>query len=434
MTNQIPKTGGISSLVIIAISLICAGSCEKESLRDAKFSIFQIIKFQNAPCIGGTRNGTCFTSAECESAGGTEDGDCADGFGKCCVTILSDGATTSLNQSYVVKTSSSILSTTTFTICPCSSDVCRIRFDFTAFTLAGPFSYVGTQNGASNMMTAKDGAGIALGDCQTDTFSITGSQNSGTPIICGTNTGQHVFVDSDGQNCHTVSLGIGSATATRNLDIMVTQFRCGEEVGGPAGCLQWHMNPTGKIRSFNFPNQANNAVVAAGVTHLSNQNYNICVRRPAGVSFICYTQCTNVAGAAAANTASTAQASFGVSVAPDAAAKSGVGVANCNADYLTIPGGTSAAIAALAIPAVPAANANRFCGRELATADSLANGVTNGVANVVSVCTATLPFRVGVHFDTDEEHTLVATANTGNSEAAVPPGGIIGFSLCYTTA
>ena len=104
-----------------------------------------------------------FHRAECESAGGTEDGDCADGFGQCCISmtpfytyaklissppvdnvfenvtmfcicflaILSDGATTSLNQSYIVKSGTSTIETSTYTICPCSSDVCRIRFDFT---------------------------------------------------------------------------------------------------------------------------------------------------------------------------------------------------------------------------------------------------------------------------------------------------------------
>jgi len=425
MIKQKQKKGGISLLLFTTIYILHAVSCKAESLRDAKFSIFQIVKFENAPCVGSSRNGTCFTAAECESAGGTEDGDCADGFGQCCITILSDGATTSLNQSYIVKSGTSTIETSTYTICPCSSDVCRIRFDFTQFSLAGPFSYVGTQNGASNMMTALDGAGGAIGDCQIDTFSITGTKNSGTPIICGENTGQHVFVDSDGKACHTINLGIGTATATRSLDIMVTQYRCGEEAGGPEGCLQYHTSSTGKIRSFNFPDQANNAAVAAGVTHLSSQDYDICIRRPAGATHICYTQCTNVAGASAANMAATAQASFGVSVSPDAAAKSNAGPTLCNADYLVIPGGDTLANAATT-PA-PLANLNRFCGRELNPTAMVAN------ANVVSVCTAVLPFTVGVHFDADEEHTAIANGQTANSEAAVPPGGIIGFSLCYTT-
>jgi len=423
--------GVIGFLAFIAISLVSAVSCTEESLRDAKFSIFQIIKFENAPCVGTTRNGTCFTSAECDSAGGTENGECADGFGVCCTTILADGATTSLNQSYIVKESSTTIASSTYTICPCSTDVCRIRFDFTAFTLAGPFSWIGTWAGADAALLVSNGAAGALGDCQTDSFSITGAKNSGTPIICGTNTGQHVFVDSDGKGCHTVTLGIGAAaTTTRSLDIMVTQYRCGEEAGGPQGCLQWHMEPTGKLRSFNFPDQADGANVAAGVTHLSSQEYDVCIRRPAGANYICYTPCTSVAGIAVAGPA-TVQGSFGVSVSPNALAKSEVGTA-CNADYLVIRGGDSAANAVIS-PA-PLATTDRFCGREFAhlTAQDNALIIANTFA-LSSICTASLPFTVGVHFDSDEEHTANADATTGNSELAVSPGGIVGFSLCYTT-
>ena len=55
------------------------------------------------------------------------------GFGICCTIVLSDGGTTSLNQSYIVQSSSTSLGTGSrqYTICPCSSDVCRIKFDFT---------------------------------------------------------------------------------------------------------------------------------------------------------------------------------------------------------------------------------------------------------------------------------------------------------------
>lgn len=402
------------------------------SLRDEKFSIFQIIKFENAPCVGGTRNGTCFTEAECEAAGGEDDSTCADGFGVCCVTKLTNGQTTSLNQSYIVQTSSDLSSTGgidstgryQFTICPCNGDICRVRLDLTDFDLAGPFTNVGTQKAASTLLTKSDGSGNALGDCLDDTFSVTGAGNSGTPIICGANDGQHLFVDSNGNDCHVVNMKIGTATATRSLDIMVTQYRCGEEAGGPPGCLQYHSTKTGMLRSFNFPDQTAGTTVAAGVTHLSNQNYDICIRQPIGTTFICYIACTSVAGAAATdNAASTAQASFGLSASPDAAAQAGAG-SNCVADYILIPGGTSAAIAATTTTATN----ERFCGRILSTAnaDTEANQ-----ANTVSVCTATVPYTVSVNFDDIEKDTDIDEGK--NTEQVLPPGGIIGFALCYTT-
>lgn len=405
------------------------------SLRDEKFSIFQIIKFENAPCVGGTRNGTCFTEAECEAAGGEDDSTCADGFGVCCVTKLTNGQTTSLNQSYIVQTSSELSSTGgidstgryTYTICPCNGDICRVRFDLTDFDLAGPFSNVGTQNAASNLLTVNDGSGNALGDCLDDTFSVTGAGNSGTPIICGANDGQHLFVDSNGNDCHVVNMKIGAATATRSLDIMVTQYRCGEEAGGPPGCLQWHTAATGILRSFNFPDQTAGTAVAAGVTHLSNQKYDICIRQPKSTSsttHICYIACTSVAGISAANAAATAQASFGLSASPDAAAQAGAG-SNCVSDYILIPGGTTSAIAQTTNTAIN----ERFCGRILGTA----NAVTEAnQANTVSVCTATVPYTVSVNFDDIERDTAIDEGV--NSEQVLAPGGIIGFSLCYVTA
>jgi len=118
--------------------------------RDSRFSLFQIIKFANEPCIGSNRNGTCFTKAECENEGGTESGSCADGFGVCCIRILGDGDSTSLNQSYIYQASSTSLGVGSrqYTICPCSSDVCRIKFDFTSFNLAAPFT--GTSGATSS--------------------------------------------------------------------------------------------------------------------------------------------------------------------------------------------------------------------------------------------------------------------------------------------
>jgi hypothetical protein len=38
-------------------------------------------------------------------------------------------------------------------------------------------------------------AGDGIGDCMTDQFSISSPGNVGTPVICGTNTGQHSKID-----------------------------------------------------------------------------------------------------------------------------------------------------------------------------------------------------------------------------------------------
>jgi len=411
---------GTNLFIFLCVLMVSSISCEDDQERNERFSVFQIIKFKNEPCVGSQRNGTCFTSAECEEAGGSEDGTCADGFGVCCATILVNGASTSLNQSYIVQTSSSALTAgpMQYTVCPCSDDVCRIRFDFTQFQLAAPNTGMGSGNGGAAVIT-----GGAMGDCTQDQFSITGS-NGGSPVICGTNQNQHMIVDTDGSTCAKVNFGIGGTTTTRQWDIMVTQYRCGEEAGGPPGCLQWHMARMGKIRSFNFPEIANGAAVVNNVVHLSNQQYSICIRKDAAANRVCYTPCTTL-NAASANIA---MDSFGISISTNAAARSGVDNAACNTDFLEIVGGTTDAIAAAGVTGAATAVTNsRFCGRYLIPTDNTDGNAAN---TVVSVCSYNTPFRVGVNFDADEGSTNAAAIV---AEDVAVPGGIVGFSLCYTT-
>jgi len=416
---MVPKLFGVA--IFIFISTV---HCEEN--RDARFSIFQIIKFANEPCEGGTRNGTCYTKQECDDVGGKDSGSCADGFGVCCSVVLEEGGSSSLNQSYMVQTASTALTTGSmqYTICPCSDDVCRIRFDFTQFTLSPP----ATPHGDGSGTACNAGEAAAIGDCLIDTFSITGP-SSGTPVICGTNDGQHMIVDTYGSSCVTVNFGLGSDTSTsRQWDIMTTQYRCGEEAGGPPGCLQWNMAETGDIRSFNFPRQSRGTAVADTTVHLSSQRYNICIRRPAGTTSICYIPCTYVEATGTGTTANTQQ-SFGLSIAPSANGNSGVSTSACSTDYIEIIGGTSAAIAAIANTG---SAQSLWCGRNFATLDNEAFAAAG-----TSVCTNVTPFKVRVNFDENEHppNAIAATDDTAynDGECLLRPGGIIGFSLCYTT-
>ena len=45
------------------------------------FSLFSIVTFPNAGCASqdASRNGTCYTSSECQNKGGTTSGNCAAG-------------------------------------------------------------------------------------------------------------------------------------------------------------------------------------------------------------------------------------------------------------------------------------------------------------------------------------------------------------------
>jgi len=420
---MVPKLFGFAFLFLIS-----SVYCEENANRDARFSIFQIIKFKNEPCEGGTRNGTCFTKQECEDQGGTDSGSCADGFGVCCSIVLEESGSTSLNQSYMVQTSTTTPTTGTrqYTICPCSTDVCRIRFDFTQFMIAPPYrpTPVAPDWLASGVTSMAEQA-FATGDCTTDSFSISGP-NGGTPIICGNNDGQHMIVDTDGSSCVTVNFAIGGGADTRNWDIMTTQYRCGEEAGGPPGCLQWNMAAQGDVRSFNFPRQARGAAVSDDIVHLSSQHYSICIRRPAGTTNICYIPCTYVAAMQTAANAGVQQ-SFGLSIA-NAAETGHVGSTHCSQDYIEIMGGTTAANAAMGVQS----DNNIWCGRNFATLDNVAFDVA-----AASVCTSSAPFRIRVNFNEDEfrKSNMPADPEVADNEGDFfnRPGGIMGFSLCYTT-
>merc|ERR1712051_659067 len=185
------------SLAIFA-SVCVAEPLEEEvnsTTREAKvLPIFQVVRFPNDVCSGATRNGTCYTAEECSGKGGTNDGSCAAGFGVCCTFSLACGGSASQNQTYLVQSSvTSLTSPCSYTVCPCSSNICRIRFDFTTLVLAaavsGSLTATATAVGAAGTLN-----GPLIGDCADDQFSITGVLSGGTPTICGTNTGYHMIV------------------------------------------------------------------------------------------------------------------------------------------------------------------------------------------------------------------------------------------------
>ena len=110
-----------------------------------------------------------------------------------------------------------------------------------------------------------------------------------------------VVLDSDGSTCHSVQAIIDtSQSATRSLKIHVSQYTCQNPYsGGPPGCLQYHYNSAlattvaGAISNFGYDRSQTS--VATTTTHLSNQNYNICIRRPAGCHAICYAPSITIA-------------------------------------------------------------------------------------------------------------------------------------------
>ena len=71
---------------------------------------------------------------------------------------------------------------------------------------------------------------------------------SAPPVICGYNTGQHMWVPaSDSCNQINIDIDTGSTTTTRKWQIKVTQYDCGNLMMPEQDCLQYHTASSGSI-------------------------------------------------------------------------------------------------------------------------------------------------------------------------------------------
>jgi len=435
--------GPLKHLALLAI-LATAVYAIPDRRGEKSIGIFNIVKFPNDVCQSdtATKLGTCFTAEECATRNGVASGSCADGYGVCCIITISCGGRSSDNCTHLSQAPSATPNTDStvldrqcsYTICPASTTVNKIRLDIAMFTIAGPVAP--PQDGGAG----ENNEAFVLGQCTMDQFTVTGTGGP-YPVICGVNDNQHMIVDTDGTTCVTATFSFGLANQQRNYEIHVIQYDRLNEMGGPPNCLQFYTGLTGTVRSFNWVNTMS--------THLANQFYDICIRREAGQCVTCYSPTISGNGGAAqvGNTAANTVGSFGVSNGPSgaAAAKAGAGLAGCptNAagssnDFVSIRRGTGEndiapgtsintyviAPAVLALPSI-------FCGRYLNPANE---GTADG-----TVCTRGVNFRLGVHFDGREAVDAGGASMLDTDEASgveannalATPLGTQGFSIGF---
>merc|ERR1719281_2026455 len=383
-------------------------------------------------------NGTCYTADECTSRDGVASGSCAEGYGVCCIITVSCGGSTSENCTYLSQAASTTPNTDSddlnqqcsYSICPRTSTVNRIRLDLMMFMIAGPTEPGSLDGAATNTELMNN----AVGQCTGDTF-----QAGNSPVICGANDGQHMIVDSDGSSCVTALFTFGAGTVNRRYTIHVIQYELTNEMGGPPGCLQFFTGATGLVQTFNWQ-------TATTSVHLASQSYDVCVRKMIGMCVICWAPETT-------GTADTTVGSFGVnnggrSAAIAAMSATGAkcpGTAGDSNDFIIIPSGkeptanTNANIlpgGALNMATVGAAAIGEdiFCGRFLNEADA-------GAATDGSICSRVTPFKLGVRFDDFETTSAAGTAGAAGAidtqEASGVDGntnnplGTSGFSLGF---
>jgi len=262
-----------------------------ETQRDQKsFSLFSVLKWQNSACQAVSDDalqGVCYTKQECDDLGGTEDGNCAAGFGTCCVITLSGtanspGGTVTQNCTFIQNVDYPSAETNTrnyeYMVTKCSSDICQVRLDFLVANFAQPDQATGD---------------CALATTDRDSITLAPGGNDPTRVLCGDLTGQHAYLDVNPGDTNAATITIATHTnaasgGTKNWRIKVSQIECDNEYRAPQGCLQYFFENVNTITSFNYDGNTGRAGNDGGV--LRNLDYRICIRQNPGMCSIEYTQ------------------------------------------------------------------------------------------------------------------------------------------------
>ena len=158
-----------------------------------------------------------------------------------------------------------------------------MRLDFITFSITGPNespTVVGHMvNGVISKATG-GGPVTARTRCDKDRFTISNPGGTAPQTVCGTLTGEHMYIDSSIE-CNDLSVvyGKGQPNPKRSWNILVTQLPCDYANLAPSGCTQYFYGAVGgTIKTFNFD----------GGLHLADQDQNICIRRESNNCRICY--------------------------------------------------------------------------------------------------------------------------------------------------
>ncbi|XP_041979786.1 uncharacterized protein LOC121733564 [Aricia agestis] len=235
-------------------------------------------------------------------------GSCADGLGTCCVILFACDSNSSALSGWFVNPNfpapSSERLSCVVTLEKNSHDIKQFRLDFTNFEILPPTS----------------------GNCEQDQFSISGQDaNNVIPIICGINSGQHMYIEV-GNTEGPINLSIQTLNEENRLfSIKVTQLTASDDLAAPSGCLQYHTEDHGHIESFNYKDRTEIGILRS-LGYLNNLNYAICIRRSPSTCSITY---TNVGEMQIVN-----YDTDGTPIIPPRQA--GVEIYNCPSDWLLI--------------------------------------------------------------------------------------------------
>jgi len=242
------------------------------------FSLFSVVTFPNLQCTSLMSNnmlGTCLTAEECTARDGDVSGNCASGFGVCCVKTVSlpitgGSQTISYNRTYITSDNfpttfggTGVIAAATYSF-PFSttSDIQHIRLDFDTGNFEAP--------------------ALADGDCAGhDQITYTTPFTAGSvgfEALCGHLTGSHIYLETGSAvSGNQLQIATTATNFVRSWKIMISLIESGNALTPPPGCVQYYYGPTGRIQSLNYVDAA-----GALATLLQHSRYDVCVRPEAG--------------------------------------------------------------------------------------------------------------------------------------------------------
>lgn len=210
------------------------------------------------------RTGRCMSLPDCRFSRGTREGDCADGFGVCCIhEVRNNVETTVSNNSYFVQpgfpkpfTGGKNVSLTVLL----PSSTCQLRLELEEFRLLPPVA----------------------GRCLNDSMRVfVNGSDSYVPELCGHNAGQHVvlhFPENEEHSLLSVNVVTPKPGFERRWSVRIVLYSCGSKKLAQPGCLQHHGSCRGSFRSFAYTEEALHFVRAL--------NYAVCIARPSWLQAI----------------------------------------------------------------------------------------------------------------------------------------------------
>jgi len=270
-------------LAVCLFMVSLASSLPQDRKEPRAFSIFNVVTFPNNECNTqmGTMRGLCLTLEECNGRiGGTKSGNCASGFGVCCLTMIdqTDTTTVTTNTTYIINEGHPTAITPAAGAAGVShtfqlnggANIKMIRLDFETGITDQPVA--GTGLCTNDIITITPGAGVS------------GLFNG----VCGILTGQHLYVDH-GSGTPTLQIQYNqnaATTNTRSWKIFVRFLEDGNPSLPPSTrCLQYFTGRSNVITSLNHITRTN----AVGVI-IGNTDYRVCIRMEQGMRCIAYNE------------------------------------------------------------------------------------------------------------------------------------------------